>query len=76
MKGEALNNTLADTAPEGKVETVDDTMFDVKAKLLVDTIYLQPEKAESNLYTQGDVKAEAVVQTMADTTRMKVQDTS
>ena len=38
MKGEALKNSLADTAPEEKAETLGDTMGDVKAKQLVDTL--------------------------------------
>ena len=35
-------------------------MGDVKAKLLVEPVFLQAEKAETNLYTLGNVKAEAV----------------
>ena len=61
MKGEALNKTLADTPLERKAKALDDTMGDVKAKLLVVTVSLHPKKAKTNLERLGDVKAEAVV---------------
>jgi len=53
-------------------------MGDVKAKPVGNTVShpLQPAKAETNLDTLGDVKAEAVVEMMADSTRSEVQDTS
>ena len=46
MKGEALNNTLADTPPEEKAETLGDTIGYVKVKPLVDTFpdNLRPTK--------------------------------
>ena len=55
MKGEALNKTLADTSLERKAKTLNDTMGDVKAKLLVVTVSLQPTKAKTNLETLADV---------------------
>ena len=65
---------MADTAPEGKAETLVDTMGDLKARSVVDMVShpLQQAKAETNLDTLGDVKAEAVVETMAESRRSEV----
>ena len=69
VKGEALNNTMANTPPEEKAETLIDTISDVKAEPLLDILpdILPPAKSETNLKSLGDVRAKAVVQTMAKT---------
>lgn len=50
MEGEALNNSLADTSLEEKVETLGDKIGDVNAKLIFDTVpdNLRPAKAKIN----------------------------
>ena len=69
MKGEALNNTLADTPPEEKAEILGETIGDVKVKPLVDTFpdNLRLTNAETNLDTLGGVRARALVDTIAET---------
>ena len=38
VKGKVLNNSLAETPPGEKTETLGEAMGDVKGKLLVDTV--------------------------------------
>lgn len=74
MQGEALNDSVADTPPQGKAKTLLDTIRDLKARSVVDTVSnpLKPAKAERNLETLGDVKAVAVVETLAKFKRREV----
>ena len=66
MKGEALNNTLPDTPPEGKALKLGHTM---KVKPLVNALpnTLPSAKADANFTTLCDVRAETVVYTIAKT---------
>ena len=69
MKSEALNNTLADTPPEGKAKTLGVTMGDVKVKPLVNALpnTLQSANADANFTTLCHVRAESVVCMIAKT---------
>ena len=68
-KGERLNNSLADTPPREKADTISDTIGNFNGKAIVDMLpdNLRPAKAKINLDTLGDMGARTLVSTLAET---------